>query len=190
MLKKIAFVGCFLILVMFGKTLISSVTVNFDRVADTEKQQIAARAQPLLAALERYRAEKGFYPPSLDRLPRKYLASRNGLPDFLYSAEESDWIKVASAECAARERSLHGLTLEQTTHLEQRGRQFQADCVAGYRNYRLQSEDVHVDPSTSLERWAYYSSSSKSWGLGWCSHEVSSQTSDILKTASNGVCRW
>jgi hypothetical protein len=153
-----------------------------DLVAATEQ------ARPLVDALEKYHADNGLYPVTLDQLSPAYLASAQNFRAFRYSARHSDWVLQSDA-CIAREKSLNGWVLQEVKAYQKEVAQFKQECLNGYRDYQLQSADFALDAqSRYIERWAYYDSQPQHWSLGWCEHVPASRgkTSEL---ATNGICR-
>jgi hypothetical protein len=147
---------------------------------------VADQAQPVLDALEKYRAENGLYPVSLNRLRPGYLASNDDLSGFRYSARQSEWIFQSDA-CLAREQTQGSKLREVTAELNEVTR-FKSECVIGYREYQLQSPDFPSNAkSRAVERWAYYDSQPQYWAVGWC-QQVGTKGGS-RKLATNGVCR-
>jgi hypothetical protein len=173
--------------------------VKNDPTSESNLQTAKASAQPLLDALEKYRGDNGLYPATLDQLSsdplkggpsnEKYLTSPVGPHSYRYSARQNDWV-YKSDECRAREKSLHGWILKETSEYNKEVTDFKQECLSGYRYYQLQSRDFPSDPqSRFIDRWAYYDSSLRQWSVGWCSHDPSSH-GHSQETAENGVCRW
>ncbi len=184
---------------MCAKFYVANVTLNNDAVIATNMVTAKETAQPLIEALENYRADNGSYPASLDSLTGKYLAAEQLKPFyaalfpkrgvathlFLYSAYPYDRVIIKSDSCAARAKSLDGWIMEPKKEDQQQVAQFDLDCVTGYRNYELQSGDFFpASQSQHIERWAFYASQQKQWNLGWCSYN------HRTTAAENGVCRW
>ena len=117
------------------------------------------KAQPLIAALERYRAAHGgLYPTTIDRLGKQDASTLHfSHRGFLYTGTAWDRVFVSDA-CAERDKALHGVVMEQTKTFERELAAFNAECVNGYRRIQLQSPDFHFDRSDSVERWP--------WSLG------------------------
>jgi hypothetical protein len=57
-----------------------------------------------------------------------------------------------------------------TDEMEERRRRFVRDCVTGFRQYHLQSENLPGSLLGTVDRWASYDSLSRQWGMGWCAH--------------------
>jgi hypothetical protein len=142
-------------------------------------------AQPLLDALEKYHTDNGLYPTTLDNLTGANLPPVRVRHGYLYSA--AGWV-YKSDTCAAREKQLHGWILKETKEYQREIDEFKQECVAGYRNYQLQSGDFPRDPQTqhAIERWAYFDSLTRQWSLGWCA--VVGKRNQEMST--NGICRW
>jgi hypothetical protein len=144
-------------------------------------------AQPLLDALDKYHAENGVYPTTLDQLTGAGFNAQlpaHGRHGFLYSG---DWVYKSDA-CAARNKELHGWVMKEVKDYQRQIDEFKQECVAGYREYHLQSSDFPPDAQTQppVERWAYFDSKTKQWSLGWCA--VTGRHNQQMST--NGVCRW
>lgn len=143
----------------------------------------------MLQALEKYRADNGLYPTTLDQMTPTYLPSVWGLHRYRYSARHPDWVFRSDA-CVAREKSLRGWTLKEAKEYQKEVAQFKLDCISGYHYYQLQSPDFPQDTqSRNIERWAYYDSQSKQWSLGWCARYLS-RRGGAQESATNGICRW
>jgi hypothetical protein len=133
----------------------------------------------------------------LNALQGEYLrspptqASAGFKAGLLYSAAPQDHI-YKTPECAARQSEFEGWIMKPTPELEREKADFISQCVVGYRQITLQSPDFHHDPQGGLrtvEQWAYYTSLSGQWIIGWCSHEGPRSRTAPQKVASNGVCR-
>jgi len=147
----------------------------------------AEQAQPVIDALEKYRADNGLYPASLDRLSPGYLASTETLRGFRYSARRSDWVFQSDA-CLAREQVLEWKLTGVKANRPQAAR-FADDCLSGFRDYQLQSPDFsHDGNSRYVERWAYYDSQPQHWTVGWC-EQVRTASGNAQELATNGICR-
>jgi hypothetical protein len=159
----------------------------------TEPDLIAAKqsAQPVLDALEKYRADNGLYPTILDQLAPAYVPSVREIRDYRYSAGHEDYV-LRSDACTARYNQLHGWVLKEAKEYQKEVAQFKVECIEGYRNYRLQSPDFERDPQSQyIERWAYYDSKVGQWTVGWCAHEPSARAGyHGQDLSSDGVCRW
>jgi hypothetical protein len=174
---------CFLLAAFWLKWAMTNSRMLNDETSKANLSAASQNATPLIEALEKYRADNGFYPITLNVLNAGYHSSRS-MHSLLYSANLGDWIFKSQA-CTARQKSLQGWIMETTDKYQSQVAQFQSECVAGYRNYALQSGDFPPSPNTyGFERWAYYTSVKKQWELGWCSHDRRSSS------AFNGVCRW
>lgn len=164
------------------------------RVADDLTSQVdldanSKQAQPLLAALEKFRADNGLYPTTLNQLSPAYLPSVQSFAAFRYSARHSDWVFLSDA-CITREKTLQGWVLREAKAYQQDVAQFKHDCLTGYRDYELQSPDFAPDvQSRYIERWAYYDSQPQHWTLGWCEHVPASKGRGS-ELGTNGICRW
>jgi hypothetical protein len=190
--------GVIVIVLLCAKSWMTNVMLSSEAVTVANMAAVKETAQPLIDALEKYRADNGFYPKTLDSLTVKYVAPEKLQPfhttlfpkrgvateRFLYSGHWYDRVITKSDGCAARAKSLDGRIMELTTEYQQQVAQFELDGVTGYRNYELQSGDFFsASRSQRIERWAFYGSQQKQWNLGWCSYERRSST------AENGVCR-
>jgi hypothetical protein len=164
------------------------------RIADNPTSQAdleanRQQAQPLVDALEKYRADNGLYPTALSQLAPAYLPTLTGYSAFRYSARRSDWVYLSDA-CITREKTFEGWVLQEAKSYQQSVAQFKHECVTGYRDFQLQSPDFAPDAqSRYLERWAYYDSQPQHWVLGWCEH-VRSSKGGADELATNGICRW
>ena len=145
-------------------------------------------AQPLLDALNKYHSANGVYPSSFDRLDLTAPDRESYGQAYLYSGRRPDWI-FKSDTCPAGEKKLHGWIMKSADKYASEVAQFKRDCIAGYREFQLQSPDfLRLGKSSSLDRWAYYDSFTKRWEIGWCSHE-SDDSGRIQQSALNGICR-
>src|SRR5579863_1187067 len=104
---------------------------------------------------------------------------------YLYSA--AGWV-YRSDTCVEREKQLHGWILKENREYQKESDEFKQECVAGYRNYQLQSGDFPRDPQTQhdIERWAYFESHTWPWSLRRC--PVVGKRNQEMST--NGICRW
>lgn len=164
---------------------ITNARVN--RSPTTQPNLLAAEqtAQPLLDALEQYRADHGLYPSQLRELAPVYLPSLQAARKYRYCAEPGDWVLKDSA-CAEREKALHGWVMKNAKEYEKEVMDFKQQCLTGYRYYQLESPRFPADvPTSSLTRWAHYDSSTRQWNVAWLSY---SQSTHRATTGMNGVC--
>ena len=165
----------------------ASLRVDADPASEPDLAAAQERAQPLLDALEKYRADNGLYPASLSQLSSAYLASPQGLGAFRYSARHSDWVFQSDA-CLDPETAPRTQVPQKTKYDGRKGSRSQRDCVSGYREYQLQSPDFPpAAGSRYLERWAYYDSQPQYWTVGWC--EQVAPKGNLQELATNGVCQ-
>lgn len=170
----------------------TNLEVNSDPNSGPHLVKAKESAQPLLEALEKYRADHDLCPPTLEQLTGTYLPSHGRLRPFRYSARHEDWVFKSDA-CVAREKSLRGQGVKAKDYRRE-VTEFKLECTTGYHHYQLQSDDFPQDapiPSIkrSIERWAYYDSQTSQWSLGWCLHTSHPGTGG-QDTSVNGVCRW
>jgi hypothetical protein len=104
-LRMTVFVGCAVIIALWGRYHFTTVQVNNDPTSTTDLAAATETARPLLDALEKYHAENGLYPTTLDELTAAQIPSLRGR-GYLYSAS-GDWVYKSDA-CVAREKHLHG----------------------------------------------------------------------------------
>jgi len=169
----------------------STLRIDPDHNSEADLTAAQKRAQPLLDALEKYRADNGLYPTSLQQLTPGYLATREDLPSYRYSARHDDWIFQSDA-CLDRKQNGDdndpGQPILQPAKHTANADSHQRDCLSGYREYQLQSADFPVAVAFRYqERWAYYDSQPQYWTVGWCELVIAKETSREL--ATNGVCR-
>jgi hypothetical protein len=187
-LRVVVFVFLVAIVILWARFYFANLRVTDDPRSESDLTAAADQAQPLLDALERYRADNGLYPTTLNQLSPAYLPSLQGLHAFRYSARHSDWVFQSDA-CLAREQNLEGWVLKEVKEHQNEVAQFKRDCISGYRDFQLQSPDFPPDSqSRYLERWAYYDSQPQHWTLGWCEPVLESKGSPS-ELATNGVCR-
>jgi hypothetical protein len=186
-LRTFALVGFALLLGLWARYRFTNVKVNEDPTSAPNLARATEAAQPLLEALEKYHADNGLYPATLDHLTTAHLPSLGGRHGFLYSARNGDWV-FKSDTCAAREKQLHGWILKEVKEYQREIDEFKQECVTGYRYYQLQSDDFPRDAQTQhyIERWAYFDSKTRQWSLGWCA-VVGKRDQEI---GTNGICRW
>ena len=154
--------------------------------SDSDLAAAQKSAQPLLDALEKYHADNGLYPASLNQLTPGYLASSESLRSYRYSARRDDWVFQSDA-CLDRDKN-PGQPILQARHTPNTVSRMQHDCLSGYREYQLQSADFPTDAhSRYQERWAYYDSQPQYWTVGWCEQVRTKE--NLRELATNGVCR-
>jgi hypothetical protein len=182
---------------LMGRSVRIGHALQSDPLVQSQFAETVAVNATLTAALEKYHHDHTFYPTSLIALKSDYLPSppseaKAGFKaGLLYSAAPQDHI-YKTPECAARQSEFEGWLMKPTPEIEREKADFIAQCVAGYRQITLQSPDFHHDPRGELgkvEQWAYYTSQSGQWTIGWCSHEGSRSRTPPQKVASNGACR-
>ena len=186
-LRTAAFLGFALMVGLCGEYYLTNVAVNKNPTSEPDLMEATRSAQPLLEALEKYHADNGLYPTTLDSLAGADFHSLLGRHGFLYSARNGDWV-FKSDTCAAREKQLHGWILKEVKEYQREIDEFKQECVTGYRYYQLQSGDFPPDAQTQhyIERWAYFDSKTRQWSLGWCA-VVGKRDQEI---STNGICRW
>ena len=183
-LLTLALAGFVLIFGVWWGYHFNNVKVNEDPTSAPDLAAATEAAQPLLEALEKYRAANGLYPTTLDQLTAANLPAQGRRHGFLYSG---DWVYKSEA-CATRDKQLHGWVMKDVKEYQREIDEFKQECVAGYREYHLQSADFPPDAQTQppIERWAYFHSGTKQWSLGWCA--VTGRRNQ--RTSTNGICRW
>ena len=187
-LRLLAFVILVAPLVLWARFYFTTLRVTNDPGSQPDLAAISDQAQPLVDALEKYRADNGLYPTTLDQLSPAYLPAQRILRGYRYSARHSDWVFYSDA-CLAREKTLHGWILQEAKAYQNEVAQFKRDCLSGFRDYQLQSPDFAPGAqSRYLERWAYYDSQPQHWTVGWC--ELVSSRGSSQELATNGICRW
>jgi hypothetical protein len=72
------FVGCAVIIALWGRYHFTTVQVNNDPTSTTDLAAATETARPLLDALEKYHAENGLYPTTLDELTAAQIPSLRG----------------------------------------------------------------------------------------------------------------
>jgi hypothetical protein len=165
----------------------TSLQVSKDPTSQLELSAAREEAGPLINALEKFHADNGLYPATLDRLSPGYLPAPANPHAFRYSARHSDWVFQSDA-CIVREKKLNGWILEPVKAYQKEVVQFKQECITGFRDYQLQSHDFPPDTaSRAIERWAYYDSEPQHWSLGWCDH-VSGSQGKTSELGTNGVC--
>ena len=135
-LLLIAIGGCLAILgtcVSFHST---NRRVDSDPAAQGNLAAAKEEAQPLLDALEKYRADTGLYPPTLDKLVPAYLPSLRGIRIYRYSARSSDWVYKSEA-CADRRKTLEGWVLKEAKPYQKEVADFKQDCLTRFRFYNF-----------------------------------------------------
>jgi hypothetical protein len=191
----LAFILVVLIASLWGRFYFSSREMKNDPTTQPDLKAAAQNAQPLLDALEKYRAANGLYPPTLKQLDPTSRHHNQSAEGYRYSARRNDWVLTSDA-CPAREKSLQGWIMKLVSEHEKDVERFKADCIAGYHEFQLQSPDFPESADSdspskgSLERWAYYDSFTKQWSAGWCSHDAGNRgRGNISVSAADGVCR-
>jgi hypothetical protein len=187
-LLQIAVVFIVLILAVVLPMFLNNRSVKNDSTSAPYLAAAKTEAQPLLDALEKYRAEHALYPATLDQITPQYLPAGWGVDRYRYTARRPDWTLKSDA-CAAREKSLHGWVMKPADQYAKEVAQFKLDCISGYRDFQLQSPDFPSSAqSPNSERWAWYDSFTKQWSLGWCHHDLTTKGKQ-QDSAMNGVCR-
>ena len=185
-LRTAGFLGFALMVVLCGEYYLTNVAVNKNPTSEPDLMEATRSAQPLLEALEKYHADNGLYPTTLDSLTAADLHSLLGRHGFLYSARKGDWV-YKSDTCVAREKQLEGWILKPVKEYQKEIDEYKRECVTGYRAYQLQSGDFPRDPQTRYtERWAYFDSQTRQWSLGWCTDNGRRRQ----EIGMNGICRW
>jgi len=176
-------------LILWARFYFANLRATADPSSEHDLAATTEQAQPLVDALEKYRADNGLYPTTLNQLSPAYLPAQQISPGYRYSARHSDWVFYSDA-CLAREKTLHGWILQEAKAHQSEVAKFKRDCLSGFRDYQLQSPDFAPDArSRFLERWAYYDSQPQHWSVGWCERVASSRGSS-QELATNGICRW
>ena len=188
-LSMIAFVLFASSIAMWWRYHSANTIVTNDPTSQAALASNTKQAEPLVDALEKFRADNGLYPTTLNQLAPAYMPSVEPYAAFRYSSRHSDWVFLSDA-CITREKSLEGWVLQEAKAYQQNVAQFRHECLTGYRDYQLQSPDFPPDvQSRYIERWAYYDSQPQHWVLGWCEH-VPASNGRGSELATNGICRW
>ena len=188
-MRMLAFVMLASVIAFWARFHYADLRATNDATSQANLKAATNQGQPLVDALEEYRADNGLYPTTLNQLAPAYLPSLNGYAAFRYSARRSDWVYLSNA-CITRQKTLEGWVLREAKAYQQDVAQFKHDCLTGYRDFQLQSPDFAPDAqSRYLERWAYYDSQPEHWVLGWCEH-VPASKGRASELATNGICRW
>ena len=180
-------------LVVFGYiavTLVRCVWVNgaLDRDGPSQARlaEEVSKMKPTIGALGDYRARHGYYPARLEALDGRGLAD-----GYLYGALPTDNVYKSPA-CERRWKSeFEGLILKSESDLARMRAAFAVECLLGYRQITLQSPNFAIPGARALstvDRWAYYSSFTGKWSIGWCSHEEVHDGREQT-ASSDGVCR-
>ncbi|QGM44877.1 hypothetical protein [Methylocystis heyeri] len=194
--RKAAAIFGALILLYLLDTLTRAFSISFrlghDSWTEERFKQTIELAKPTIEALERYRARHSFYPVTLSELIGEAMLPANAASGYKYRAEPAEYIYTSPA-CEARWRSeFQGWIMKSPAEVQRLQQAFLQQCVSGYRQATLQSPDFgheSGDPLPNVDRWAYYSTFSRSRTVGWCSHETGEYISQRQDVASNGKCR-
>src|SRR5215467_12616969 len=96
-LRLLAIAALALFAAAWARSHFSAFRVDADPNSEADFTATQKNAQPLLDALEKYHADNGLYPASLNQLSPGYLATREDLSAYRYSARHDDWIFQSDA---------------------------------------------------------------------------------------------
>jgi hypothetical protein len=135
-----------------------------DAVANANLAAVEKLGWPIVAALDRYHADNGHYPPALDDL----LLSPSITRGFHYFSRWLPSDVLASDDCAERAKHVQGWSLIQPESEQRNVERFVRECVSEVQSYALQSADFPPSADTTLERYGYYDPGAARWFIGWC----------------------
>jgi hypothetical protein len=129
---------CFLLAAFWLKWAMTNSRMLNDETSKANLSSASQNATPLIEALEKYRADNGFYPITLNALNAGYHSTRS-MHSLLYSANLGDWIFKSQA-CTARQKSLQGWIMETTDKYQSQVAQFQSGASPATATTRFNRE--------------------------------------------------
>jgi len=167
MLRVLSGIGLVLMLLMIGGIATCSLRKHFlagDPVVQPALEQVQASAKPLLAALDAFHAEHGYFPASPDA-----LSDDAALPaGFVYEVTNLSRV-YRSLACANRTHEFNGVNLAAPdTHA--RLVAWLHECVEGYSNFTLRSARLPTSKAVNSNLLAYgkFESMNGEWSVDWC----------------------
>lgn len=143
---------------------IHSKLLSGDAATQPALDHAAAVSKPLLAVLDAYHHQHGYFPANIEALQAQY-----GPPsDYVYEVLGMNRV-YESFECAARSGEFYGVIKDPKTY-HQRLFAFLQECVSGYSAFTLKSPRIQTQRSVNSRviAFARFSSQSGRWELDWC----------------------
>jgi hypothetical protein len=171
MIKVLSGIGLVVVVLIIGGIATCSVhskLLNADAAVQPALDQAAVTSKALLAALEAYHREHGFFPTHLGD-----LQARNELPaDYVYEVLGGARV-YDSFECASHSGEFYGVIKDPTAY-HQRLVTFLRQCVSGYAAFVLKSPRIHTQRSVNSNTVAFakFGSQDGHWQLDWCDSQA------------------
>jgi hypothetical protein len=179
MIKVLSSIGLVLVILIIAGIATCSVhskLLNSDAAVQPALDNAAAASKPLLAALDAYHHQHGYFPTHIEDLAAQYA-----LPaDYVYEVLGASRV-YQSFECAAQSNEFYGVVKDPKTYHE-RLVAFLRQCVSGYSAFVLKSSRIRTERSvnSNVVAFAKFSSQGGRWELDWCSSTA---------TPGSGDCR-
>jgi hypothetical protein len=167
MSKVLSAIGLVLVILIAGGIATCSIhskLLSGDAATQPAIDAAARASKPLLAALDAYHHQHGYFPANIGGLEDRY-----GLPlDYVYEVLGMNRV-YDSFDCAARSAEFYGVVRDPATH-HQRLAVFLRECVSGYSAFVLKSPRIQTqrDVNSRVIAYAKFSSQGGRWELDWC----------------------
>ncbi len=167
MTKVMSAIGLVLVILVVGGIATCSIhskLLSGDAATQPALDAAATASKPLLAALDAYHHQHGYFPANIEALQAEY-----GLPlDYAYEVVGMNRV-YDSFECAARSGQFDGVIRDLKTY-HQRLVAFLRECVSGYSAFVLKSPRIQTQRSVNsrVVAFAKFSSQGGRWELDWC----------------------
>ena len=161
---KVFWVTAIIGVVISGKFAAERILVNSDPSVHPAIDRVEVDAKPLVAALDSYMAAKGYYPKTLQDLPRLNPAWQK------YRYETNELMAIfATPDCEQKRKDVSGRVFFGDTYKTWQA-EFVRQCIRGYSRFVLKSERLPtkwgINSNTVV--FARYMSSAGQWDVGWC----------------------
>jgi hypothetical protein len=171
MIKILSGIGLVVVILIIGGIATCSVhskLLSADAAIQPALDEAALNSKPLLAALDAYHHEHGFFPTHIEDLRARY-----GLPaDYVYEVLGAGRV-YDSFECASHSGEFYGVIKDPAAY-HQRLVSFLRQCVSGYAAFVLKSPRIHTQRSVNSNTVAFarFGSQDGRWQLDWCESQA------------------
>jgi hypothetical protein len=167
MIKVLSAIGLILVILIVGGIATCSVhskLLNADAAIQPALNEAAATSKALLAALDAYHHEHGYFPTHIEDLQARYALPADYVYEVLGGARVYN-----SFECASHSAQFYGVIKDPTAY-HQRLVTFLHQCVTGYAAFVLKSPRIHTQRSVNSNTVAFarFGSQDGRWQLDWC----------------------
>jgi hypothetical protein len=180
MIKILSGIGLVVVILIIGGIATCSVhskLLNADAAIQPALDEAALSSKPLLAALDAYHHEHGFFPTHIEDLQARYALPADYVYEVLGAGRVYD-----SFECASHSGEFYGVIKDPAAY-HQRLVTFLRQCVTGYAAFVLKSPRIHTQRSVNSNTVAFarFGSQDGRWQLDWCESQA--------QRGTDGDCR-